>query len=123
MENFNDLKTPLAWGLGILFIVTICMMNANTVRETTNVGGDAWNATPNMSSWNFNNHSAAGNDSFIANIVRHLNSTPFNFGTPSSADIMFFENQESVDIESLIEEVIAEMDAADDSTATAPNEE
>ena len=75
------------------------------------------------SSWNFDNHSAAGNDAFIANIVRHLNSTPFNFGAPSSADITFFENQESVDIESLIEEVIAEMDAADDSTATSPSEE
>ena len=47
----------------------------------------------------------------------------FNFGIPSSADISFFENEEAVDIETLIEEIIAEMDAEDDSTATSPSEE
>ena len=118
MENFNDLKTPLAWGLGILFIVTICMMNANTVRETTNVGGDAWNATPNMGAWSFKNSTGG----FVAGFSE-LNNTNFNFGSPSSADILFFEDEEEIDIESLIEEVIAEMDEADDSTATAPDEE
>ena len=51
------------------------------------------------------------------------NNTDFNFGVPSSADILFFEEEEIIDIEALIEEIIAEMDAEDDSTATSPSEE
>ena len=118
MENFNELKTPLTWGLGIIFIVCIFMMNANTIKENVTVGGDAWNTTANMIEWSFENSDAG----FVAGLS-NLNNSDFNFGTPSSTDIMFFENEESVDIESLIEEVIAEMDEADDSTATSPSEE
>ncbi|MEE2954352.1 MAG: hypothetical protein VX347_04180 [Bacteroidota bacterium] len=123
MDNFNDLKAPLTWGLGIVFIVCIFMLNANTIRENPTVGGDAWNTTPNMQEWHFDNSLSGFEALFVGsnNIIE--NNTDFNFGTPSSADIMFFENEESIDIESLIEEVIAEMDEADDSTATSPSEE
>lgn len=139
MDNFNDLKAPLTWGLGIVFIVCIFMLNANTIRENPTVGGDAWNTTPNMQEWHFDNSLSGFEALFVGsnNIIENAmvkkstfdftggitNNTDFNFGTPSSADIMFFENEESIDIESLIEEVIAEMDEADDSTATSPSEE
>ena len=120
MNNFNDLKAPLTWALGIVFIVCIFMLNANTIKVPTGVGtGDAWNPTQNMQEWNFDNSTGAFVAGMLSNEINHT----FNFGTPSSADILFFEEEEVIDIEALIEEIIAEMDAEDDSTATSPNEE
>ncbi|MEE2931491.1 MAG: hypothetical protein VX370_03080 [Bacteroidota bacterium] len=139
MNNFNDLKAPLTWALGIVFIVCIFMLNANTIRENTAVGGDAWNTTSNMQEWHFDNALSGFEALFVGsnNIIENAmlkkstfnftgsitNNTNFNFGTPSSTDILFFEDEEAIDIEALIEEIIAEMDSEDDSTATSPSEE
>ena len=117
MNNFNDLKAPLTWALGIVFIVCIFMLNANTIRENTGLSV-GWNATPNMANWSFEKSDGA----FIAGFS-NLNNSNFNFGTPSSTNILFFEDEEAIDIEALIEEIIAEMDSEDDSTATSPSEE
>ena len=90
MNNFNDLKAPLTWALGIVFIVCIFMLNAKTIKVPTGVGtGDAWNPTQNMQEWNFDNSTGA----FIAGFS-NLNNSNFNFGVPSSADILFFEEEE-----------------------------